>query len=880
MPKDCIVRSKANELKQAFRTGEISIDKIWKATSEDRVKMLSKYVGESAKMTVARFEKAFLVPKQKIALRNAVFAMFDSKPLYVGVTLSQAQAMKDNINIRSLRKMTSEARTALLANYVDDKVATQLNKRYEDLTTSGNLQEWERRTLGTDKIRADKRLKGAISKIEALDDLGALSPKDTATFMETLVEDKLGVTLTAEESQKLSELTNLERDAYDKMMELTDGSLTFENEDAIVDYFKKVQAVQDYSETLMPMTKSKIANMIFDTMRAFILASPRILKNSMLYQGIPGVERAIVKRLVSGNMNSADMKSNIFEKMQAKLSGIKPSKESASFIKNQTAFAVRLYHKTGFDISRMENLSQGQTFFGEKVGRAVAKSWGESVGVQEKIGSIMAKIARKANLAPKWLAGGTDTLFANIGRADTATMMSREMANMEKRKGQLPEGMTEEQRADQLIKDSYKFDPKDPKAILIRNSGITDAHRMNNTQPDGMADKVIGLRALLKVGNLDFGKVIIPFAKIATTTISEGFQVASGYGIGKSIVQINNASKIENIETRSEKMYEGVNNLIRYVGFTGAVILIASLFDDDDYVAPYAGLSYKEYAVARARGSNAGMVRIGGKWIPLRYLPIINIPLSAIMSARQARAKGNDAIAGYVSGLSSQLMETPGIKEGYEFLSKKLARVASSKDLKKITDAMGFKSDNFFNWIKVRVMPSVLSYDLYNVIVPKDARYDFLGREIESTGFSGFKDDKTNDILLEFNRLNKTGNMPVVFSPKGDHLASEIAMLQRKYAHQVGILIKSQKYNNLSNENKKKEINKIRSRIVLRPLKNFIDRVKSLGVTNGERSKYLWEKISSMGMQERKAFYLDMRDKGIISKEVKRQLKIRARRKK
>jgi len=383
----------------------------------------------------------------------------------------------------------------------------------------------------------------------------------------------------------------------------------------------------------------------------------------------------------------------------------------------------------------------------------------------------------------------------------------------------LPEGVTEAQRADQLLKESYNFSPNDKKAVLIRNAGILDAHRMNNTQPDGLAEKVIGLRSLLRVGKIDFGKVVIPFAKIATTTISEGFQTATGYGVAKAIVQISKASQVENIETRAEKMYEGVNNLIRYLGFTGAVILLASLLDDDDYVAPYAAVSYKEYALARARGSNPGMIRIGGKWIPLRYLPIINIPLSAIMSYRQAQAKGNEGISGYVRGLSSQLLETPGIKEGYEFLAKKLAKVSSSKDLKDTTDALGFEGDDFLSWVKVRVIPSVLSYDLYNAIVPKDARYDFLGRDMEATGFSGFKDDKTNDILLEFNRLNNTGNMPVVSTPEGEHPAKEVAIMQREYADKVRGLISNREYSFLDDSEKKKEIDKIRSIIILKPLR-------------------------------------------------------------
>ena len=55
--------------------------------------------------------------------------------------------------------------------------------------------------------------------------------------------------------------------------------------------------------------------------------------------------------------------------------------------------------------------------------------------------------------------------------------------------------------------------------------------------------------------------------------------------------------------------------------------------------------------------------------------------------------------------------------------------------------------------------------------------------------------------------------------------------------------------------------------------------IKKLGVENGERSKYLWNKIDKMGSaEERKTFYLQMKSKNVITDEVARQIKIRAKR--
>uniref|UniRef100_A0A6M3KR77 Putative DNA repair protein n=1 Tax=viral metagenome TaxID=1070528 RepID=A0A6M3KR77_9ZZZZ len=62
---------------------------------------------------------------------------------------------------------------------------------------------------------------------------------------------------------------------------------------------------------------------------------------------------------------------------------------------------------------------------------------------------------------------------------------------------------------------------------------------------------------------------------------------------------------------------------------------------------------------------------------------------------------------------------------------------------------------------------------------------------------------------------------------------------------------------------------------------NYNDRlIKKLGVENGERSKYLWNKIKDIKtIEDRKVFYKEMKDKNIITDEVDRQIRIRAKRK-
>ena len=67
----------------------------------------------------------------------------------------------------------------------------------------------------------------------------------------------------------------------------------------------------------------------------------------------------------------------------------------------------------------------------------------------------------------------------------------------------------------------------------------------NSTQADGLGDIVTSLRSQLKIGNVNFGKLIVPFAKIATTTIARGLQIAGlPFNAAKAFYNINQASKI------------------------------------------------------------------------------------------------------------------------------------------------------------------------------------------------------------------------------------------------------------------------------------------------------------------------------------------------
>ena len=149
--------------------------------------------------------------------------------------------------------------------------------------------------------------------------------------------------------------------------------------------------------------------------------------------------------------------------------------------------------------------------------------------------------------------------------------------------------------------------------------------------------------------------------------------------------------------------------------------------------------------------------------------------------------------------------------------------------MEKIAKNMKMDWEGLSKWAKVRMIPSVLSYDVWNALFPQDSRYDFMGREIARGGM--FKDDKSNDITLEFSRLSKEGEFPTISDPTGAYAVSleerlgeapyqeMLSGFKKTYASEVQELFGESKYKSSTDKKKKKMIDKIRSKEILKALK-------------------------------------------------------------
>jgi hypothetical protein len=106
-----------------------------------------------------------------------------------------------------LAEMSSGERKALFEKHVDGENAININSLFESKLLLKNQQQgfksWAKRALGmSPKVSRD-----LLSKIERLDEIGVLEPKDLKSFKEDLARTRLGFGITFEEAKTINELS-------------------------------------------------------------------------------------------------------------------------------------------------------------------------------------------------------------------------------------------------------------------------------------------------------------------------------------------------------------------------------------------------------------------------------------------------------------------------------------------------------------------------------------------------------------------------------------------------------------------------------------------------------------------------------------------------
>ncbi|MDL5055906.1 hypothetical protein [Geitlerinema calcuttense] len=828
----CIPKQFANELRKQFKADNIKIADLYAMDSAGRRKLFEKSLdADTAQQANALFEKA-MVSNQATALKNWIWKnLYGSVPLYTGLSIKESEKFKQKLSMADLAKMDEDARRKAIMALIDDKTAAKrIASRYEHLKTTGGLANWERRVFGTDKlwseIKANKQLKGAFSRLEALNDLGVLTPPQMDKFMSDYVADVMGINLTAEEAAEIGAKVSAVSKAFDKV----GGDWTADNSDSVINYFVKRKELETYLNYLDP---EPAAEVFLDVgARGSILFSLRSLSNSIMYQIAPSASRLLIKRLSSGFLIPGDY--STIDRITTGLSGA-ASGINAKQLTDHVRMAMKIYAKTSYDISRMESLDDGFRYFGEKFTHTEGPSIKEAKGIKGKLAAIVRGHGKLMTPGLKWAAGGTDTLLANIHRADTSMFLGRTIAKAEQKAGTL-EGSLED-RIQFLFKDSMRPDPQTDEGAYIREMGILDANHANFTNNDIYGKIAERIRTGLGLGSNLIGKTIVPFMRIPANALGVGLEM-SGPGLIRGTKQLISGLQMESGNDKNIAISEGISKLLLSGGGLAlAAIFVSALLDDDDYIGAYDFTRRSENALSTTKNAGANYLRIGGNWYSTRWLGPLGIPVSAMMQARQERARGRSAVVGYLAGILTGAMQFPGLKEAGEWVQS-AERATRAKDVQSVASAFKATPSDIGKWLAVRTVTGTVAHDLYGF--KRADRYDALGRKVPHKGdtlgmavasfFIGtnIKEDTSNEITKEFDRLSLKNALPTLTDPaKPDDLKKAMGedgyveflnSLKQAYAVKVAELIIEERYKKMSPEQQKDAIDKIRDREILKPI--------------------------------------------------------------
>lgn len=733
-------------------------------------------------------------------------------PKYISQNLLKA-AKAGEFTVQQLTEMTSEQRRELFSRYSDKSTAEKINASLEKALVSEQktaLKNWAQQTF-TPKEQSQPRFKNVMKKINDLDELGVLNPTESASFLQDLAAEKLGITVTAEEAQNISErAAKLEALAN----EPSDNQFGLPN----LAYFKARKEMFDYLYSLAPSSNLKILTSTIG--RGNLLFSLKSPITNILGNTAQGIEQAFERRLSSGKFGGAN----------------------GDFAKQYFKQVNKIFKETGYDVTRMLHLDDNQKTLGEKITHSEGK------GAVRKIGRFYEDVVFKK------LMSAPDVAFSAAHFGDSANIASTKIAEQEGLKGDAAKT-----RALAIFKDATSLNPTTEEGKAVRAQAIADAE-FATYQNDSFYSKLsLGIRESLNklTGDVRLGDQLMPFVKTPANVIGAGLD-ASGFSAIRAAFNLKSA--LESAKNGDkEPLKRVVRDFVRSgLGLTLATI-ISNLFDPDDFIGEYP-ITAKEQELLRLRRATPNSVRIGDKWVSLDYFGPIAAPLVGMLYARKY---GQGLVGGtyeYLKGAARQSLKLPGVTQVYDLIKQwqDQSREGGKSGVEQAKEAVKGAATDFADFVSARVVPAIL-YDIgkatdsverkvdYTDPVQKlqakipglrnqlPARTDVLGREIETESAlstllfgSRVKTADQTKIVEELVRLNQTGNLPSItdverYSTKVKNFKTQVSeerysaaveKYKDEFAKRLNTLVNSFTYRRADDEKKATLINSAKNDVL------------------------------------------------------------------
>lgn len=380
--------------------------------------------------------------------------------------------------------MSSKERRTFFTTHTNDELGKLINTEFEKAMVSSQksaMTNWAKSVFDP-KAKTKPVYKNILDKINNLDELGVLDPKSQDAFLQDLVSDKLGVSVSADEVRAISERAKAIQSAQEAMGD-NFGDPFHEKE--IISFLGAKHKMDLYLLSLSPAPISRVA--VGTVGRGTMLLSVKSPLLNIESNTIFGVTEAFARRIASGRFRGAN------------------SKLAMDYVK----MVNRVYKKTGYDLSRMVDLSSG--------GASGAKVLGDIVhaqgpGVVRKMGRFYEDVVFKK------LLGAPDVAYSSAAFADSLNLNALKVAGGSKTK------------ATELMRDAMRINPIDEDAKILRAQAIADAEFSTYTNKSAISNMSEGIRKSLNqlVPDLRLGDATMSFVKTPANVISAGIDYAGG----------------------------------------------------------------------------------------------------------------------------------------------------------------------------------------------------------------------------------------------------------------------------------------------------------------------------------------------------------------
>lgn len=510
--------------------------------------------------------------------------------------------------------MSSAERREFFTKFTDESLGKFINTEFEKAMISKQktaLTDWAK-SVFTPEAKAKPTYQNVLNKIKTLDDLGVLNPKSEQAFLQDLVAEKLGISVSPEEVKAISERAKKIDEAQVALGSDLGSPAELQKN---LDFFKAKKEMDDYLLSLTPSHGLKILTSTIR--RGLMLAS---VKSPILNIGSNtelAITEALVRRLSGGSVRGAN-------------NGL-----AIDYVK----MVNKVYQATGYDLSRMTSLSDtgasGSRFFGDIV-------HSQGPGAVRAVGRVVEDIVFKQ------LMGAPDAAFAAAHFADSVNLAAMKIAKGDK------------VAATAMMQDAMRIEPQTPEGELLRQQGILDAQTATWTNDTWGSEASLKIRKILNdlSGDLRLGDQLSPFVKTPANVISTGMDYA-GLGIPKALIDTFNAFRNGDLGGKQyqQKTYR---NLTRAgFGLITAFIIVSQL-KDDDFVGAY---DPARAQIEQLRNSNTNSIRVGGKWINTAWLGPLAVSVTAMMYARKYGKTGPEKLLSYPQGLALNVLDLPVVTD-------------------------------------------------------------------------------------------------------------------------------------------------------------------------------------------------------------------------